>query len=309
MADSTLDSLLEATLAHSKVSSPQDALITAVHSTLLAADYSLLAVGDQDFAEGCSTTAFSVSSNSNPSLPDGWNSSQDVYTLQYRHETSKKLCLVKAILMDGQLLISATVTRNTSEVYTVALEMAKYVKDDTAFTTPSVFQNLLQLMSILSKEIEGKLSQTCSRQVSLSSGPPSAVPDRATRPHGEREDPLRIGPPRRPDRAADRDLNPLGPGPFRYGDTDRFPFISGGPSGGGMIFDPLRQEGGMGGGFGGGFGPSGPFPPSHPHGARYDPVFPVGPRPRPPGRGPGRGYGEPDPDHLPLPGGYDDMFS
>ncbi len=47
MADSTLDSLLEATLAHSKVSSPQDALITAVHSTLLAADYSLLAVGDQ----------------------------------------------------------------------------------------------------------------------------------------------------------------------------------------------------------------------------------------------------------------------
>lgn len=78
-----------------------------------------------------------------------------------------------------------------------------------------------------------------------------------------------------------------------------------------MIFDPLRQGGGMGGGFGGGFGPSGPFPPrlvgllkvlfcvntdfiqfSHPHGARYDPVFPVGPRPRPPGRGPGRGYGE-----------------
>ncbi len=43
----SLDSLLEATLAHSKVSSPQDALITAVHSSLLSAGYSLVAVGDK----------------------------------------------------------------------------------------------------------------------------------------------------------------------------------------------------------------------------------------------------------------------
>ncbi len=50
MAD-TLDSLLEATLANSGVTSPQDALLAAVHSTLLAAGYSLVAVGDQVLLE------------------------------------------------------------------------------------------------------------------------------------------------------------------------------------------------------------------------------------------------------------------
>ncbi len=50
-----------------------------------------------------------VVSNSNGSLPSGWNSSQDVYALQYRHDSTKNLCLVKAILMEGQLLVNAMV--------------------------------------------------------------------------------------------------------------------------------------------------------------------------------------------------------
>ena len=80
-----------------------------------------------------------------------------------------------------------------------------------------------------------------------------------------------------------------------------------------MIFDPLRQGGGI-----PGHGPLGPFPPryvcgevfipfvsvrcsdlwllcSHPRGARFDPVSPLGPRPmpHPPGRIPPRNRGPP----------------
>ena len=39
------------------------------------------------------------------------------------------------------------------------------------------------------------------------------------------------------------------------------PLGMGGPSGGGMIYDPLRQGGRMGGGIPG-FGPQGPYPPT-----------------------------------------------
>ncbi len=46
MAD-TLDSVLEATLANSSIACAQDALLAAVHSTLLTAGYSLVALGDQ----------------------------------------------------------------------------------------------------------------------------------------------------------------------------------------------------------------------------------------------------------------------
>ena len=46
MAES-LDSILEAVLANSSIGSPQDAVIAAVHSTLLSSGYSLVAIGDQ----------------------------------------------------------------------------------------------------------------------------------------------------------------------------------------------------------------------------------------------------------------------
>ncbi len=105
----------------------------------------------QDFGQDISSSAVS---NSSSCLPSGWNSSQDVYALQYRHDATKKACLVKAILMEGQLLVNAMVGElssiicskfsfdslevagNTSEVVTITVEMAKYVKDDTAFNSP-----------------------------------------------------------------------------------------------------------------------------------------------------------------------------
>lgn len=50
-----------------------------------------------------------VSTQVNAQLPDGWNASQDVCSLQYKHEATGQTCLVKAIPMAEQLLISAVV--------------------------------------------------------------------------------------------------------------------------------------------------------------------------------------------------------
>ena len=66
----------------------------------------------QNFGEGVATPSptSSPSSSSPYSLPVGWNSSQDVYSLQYHHPKQRKLCLVKMIVIDTQLLISAMVS-------------------------------------------------------------------------------------------------------------------------------------------------------------------------------------------------------
>ena len=51
-----------------------------------------------------------ISTRSQPQLPTGWNISQDVCSLQYRHSARQQVCLVKAIPMGAQLLISAVVS-------------------------------------------------------------------------------------------------------------------------------------------------------------------------------------------------------
>lgn len=50
-----------------------------------------------------------MSTPDHPELPSGWNTSQGVYSLQYRHQQTQNLCLVKAIPMGVQLLISVVV--------------------------------------------------------------------------------------------------------------------------------------------------------------------------------------------------------
>lgn len=51
-----------------------------------------------------------LSTPDRPGLPSGWNRVQDVYSLQYKHIHTKHMCLVKAIPMGVQLLISAVVS-------------------------------------------------------------------------------------------------------------------------------------------------------------------------------------------------------
>lgn len=44
---SSLDDLLERALAHSEATSPQDAVVVALHSTLLSSGFKCVAVGDE----------------------------------------------------------------------------------------------------------------------------------------------------------------------------------------------------------------------------------------------------------------------
>jgi hypothetical protein len=113
------------------------------------------------------------------------------------------------------------------------------------------------------------------------------------------DDPLRVGPPRRPNPAF-QDPS-FGADPFGYGGADLDP-LGGRMGGGGMVFDPPGLRGGRGGGM---------FP-----GPRFDPVHPHMPNPMAPGRGRGggpRGPGMPPGgryygDEMPPPGFNDDMF-
>lgn len=62
----------------------------------------------QGFGEGVKLD--DLSSPEKPELPPGWNSSQDVYALQYRHQATRQMCLVKAITMGETLLINVVVS-------------------------------------------------------------------------------------------------------------------------------------------------------------------------------------------------------
>eukprot|EP00731_Ephydatia_muelleri_P034747 Em0074g19a len=109
--------------------------------------------------QSCDKRQQPISAPGSPCLPEGWNSSSDVYALQYRHEKTGGTCLVKAIPIEGELLLNATVFKSAETVHTVSLATSKYVREEPGgqFNSPRVFQNLLQLMGLLNKNIVHKL--------------------------------------------------------------------------------------------------------------------------------------------------------
>eukprot|EP00731_Ephydatia_muelleri_P011088 Em0005g1674a len=286
----SLDSILENVLAGSGAKSASEALILALHSDLLAEGFVCVALGDD---QSCDKRQQPISAPGSPCLPEGWNSSSDVYALQYRHEKTGGTCLVKAIPIEGELLLNATVFKSAETVHTVSLATSKYVREEPGgqFNSPRVFQNLLQLMGLLNKNIVHKLETV------LTSHRDPHRPQQDTR---TQEDPL-IKEHHTAARTSGSEQGFLGP--YGYGDPDRFPMYGDPGHGGGMIFDPMREG-----------GRSRMVPPEfrppawNPPGARFDPIHPLdpyGPRPgRPHPRRPG-----PDPDHMRPPGYDDDMFS
>ena len=63
----------------------------------------------QDFEQANAESHAVISSATEPRLPPEWNNSQDVYALQYLHDETQQLCLVKAISLEDELLVSAVV--------------------------------------------------------------------------------------------------------------------------------------------------------------------------------------------------------
>eukprot|EP00123_Amoebidium_parasiticum_P020305 comp4708_c0_seq1/m.871 comp4708_c0_seq1/g.871 ORF comp4708_c0_seq1/g.871 comp4708_c0_seq1/m.871 type:complete len:272 (-) comp4708_c0_seq1:503-1318(-) len=233
-------------------------------------------------------------------LPVGWDSYSDVWTLCYRHPSTKDtVYTLKAVLMGSKLLVHVL---SGETVHSCEIDVGQCVVGG----------------KVAPSRVRAMVGPMLDKMDVRKEPKPADSDEKQKKPQPAHADPLRV-PPRRP---IDPLADPLAMGPGRagmvggpyggYGDTDRLPHFGGGfpvpgqmPGGGGMFMGP---PGGMGIGGRGGFGgeddiygmPRGAVPP----GARFDPFGPPDPRNPRNARG---GRGDPDPDHLPPPG-YGNMF-
>ncbi|XP_062520760.1 proteasome inhibitor PI31 subunit-like [Corticium candelabrum] len=227
-------------------------------------------------------------------FPDDWNASSDVYSLRYRHPTSSKKFLLKIVRLDDQLLLHLLEV-GSDQIETATVTTTDFVCSEDYSNMERCTKNRNEMTEIIKKELLANILTSSSE----SSKSCSQSEKRQTQSRLE-DDPLRIA----PHHHRSQFVNPyrdglLDPSPRGFGDADRMPFHSGS---GGMVMDPFRAGGGMGGRMPDYHDPRlprGAVPP----GARFDPFGP-------PGFGPGlHSYGpsRPDHDHM-KPPGFDDMY-
>ncbi|XP_059158279.1 proteasome inhibitor PI31 subunit-like [Physella acuta] len=213
-------------------------------------------------------------------LPEGWNSQEAIYALRYVDPTSNRTYLMKALAIEGSLILHLLRCFDEKTVSTTV--RSRDFVNDIHPSIASTFNNLSELNTQVTKDLYTKMVERPQRRSDSESS--QSHPTRSPL----LEDPRRgvsggagYHPPRQP-------IRPDYSDPFSVGRTDLDP-LSGG-FGGGMFMDPRNLTNP------GGFRPPG-FPPgSIPPGARFDPVGPPGVRP------------VPDPDHERPPDSYDDMF-
>lgn len=253
----------------SQLNGPEDALVSVFHWCMISNGFRCVGCGESEHHVQVAKTEI---------LPDGWNASQDVYTLHYQPEnTDNNTHLLKVVKADQNLLVHV-MRQHDNAVHTLTVDTRKYTSGQiTNFA--STYRSLKDLQQKFKKQL-------------LSSFTGQQSHSQMSRSAQERYDPL-------------REPDPLRAGPRRPNPNPNFgemtdPFAVGGadidPLGqgvGGMYMDPRR------------FGFPSPYPDGgHPRlprgavppGARFDPFGP-----------PGVHRGEPDNDEAPPPG-YDDMF-
>ncbi|GFR78915.1 proteasome inhibitor PI31 subunit-like [Elysia marginata] len=232
-------------------------------------------------------------------LPAGWNADSSIYTLRYVDPTSNRTYLMKALAMDGSLILHLVRCFDEKTVSTT-IQSRDYVTESRE-SVAMCYRALQVLNSQLDKELYRKLmdSRAGAARGSTSDTTTSTSARQPSRQDPPERSPLMVDPPRGPGFGGGIGYmpprNPLGPGsfdpdPFSIGGADLDPF----GRGGGMLMDPRNFPR-----LPGGFVPQPQpgFPPgSVPPGARFDPVGPPGVRP------------QPDPDHERRPSEYDDMF-
>ncbi|BFZ20951.1 hypothetical protein BsWGS_23990 [Bradybaena similaris] len=273
-----------------QIRSSDDAAIAAVHWNMVSNGLKCCGAGE--------TWPDRQSENytGSEALPADWNSDGSIYALRYVDPTSNRTYLMKALAMDGMLMLHLVRCFDEKSVSTT-IRSRDYVNEDRS-TVDKAFSNLNDLNSALVKELYVKMiNGSKDKSVTHSSSSSNTSGSRVD----NQRSPLMEDPRRGPGSGGLGYIptHPLRPdinNPFGVGRSDLDP-LSGG-MGGGMFMDP-RGFPGLG-GFrpGGAFGPTHPgFPPgSVPPGARFDPVGPAGVRP------------VPDPDHERPPDNYDDMF-
>ncbi|KAI0231071.1 Proteasome inhibitor PI31 subunit [Lamellibrachia satsuma] len=262
----------------SQLNGPEDALVCAFHWCMISNGFRCIGCGETEPCRTISKTEM---------LPEGWNASQDVYTLHYQPENSNgNTHLLKVVKADHTLLIHV-MRQHDNLVHNLTVDLNKYTTGeirDFAGTYCSL-KDLQQKFKIqLLASFTGQQMQQSRQQRERYD--PLREPD-PLRADPLRADPLRAGP-RHPN------SNPYfgeTSDPFAVGGADLDPL---GAGMGGMYMDPRR------------FGFPSVYPdaglPSQlprgavPPGARFDPFGP-----------PGVHRGEPDNDEAPPPG-YDDMF-
>lgn len=254
----------------------EDVLVLFVHWYFVKNGFKCLGLGDSKVIE-----ATEVGSEL---LPTGWNQGPN-YTLRYVKEG--KLYILMAIKSEGDLLLNLLrIEDHSVSNVQFPIDTVGELRGPLERLIPS-YENVL---TVLKRDFVEPVYSGSGREVSTQTVQPEA-PRRV-----EDDDPLRVGPPRRP-------VNPVVPGlprgdPFSIGRDDLNPF---GQGGGGMLFDPFGNRGGPNRPFPG-LGVPGRLPPGAvPPGARFDPFGPPDNEPPVPRAR------VPDADHMPPPG-YDDMF-
>ncbi|XP_021347237.1 proteasome inhibitor PI31 subunit-like [Mizuhopecten yessoensis] len=271
-----------------QLQSPQDAIITTLHWSLVSNGHKCIGLGEMTSDRDSQTEL----------LPTGWNENQDLYVLRYRREGEPStVYMLKVIRIDSDMLVNFMNVSNEC-VVTLNIRTRDFTTGDlTSFE--SAFQNLDVLCSQFKREIldavlkGGKKGGSTSSLTDTSRSSQEKRSQGRSRSYEEEYDPLRI--PSRHPHMQQRPPDWSDPGdPFSIGRADLDPL----GRGGGMRFDPFR-------GNRPGMRPDPnaglphPLPPGAiPPGARFDPFGPPG--------GPGQRPG-PDPDHE-LPPGYGDMF-
>nr|XP_002732286.1 PREDICTED: proteasome inhibitor PI31 subunit-like [Saccoglossus kowalevskii] len=275
----------------SQIVSANDAIVCYLHWCMIDNDFKCVGYG-----ENVPTNETDVKKSE--LLPRDWNTSQDCYTLRYQPNSNHDNYLLKAIPIDGTLLVHLMRLKD-EKVCNLSIDVNNYVNSQHLNNYESVFKNLDELHEKFETEIISDLRKQDSK---TSKGSSTLIDERLPgnqqgyRPYAN--DPLRAGPPRRPHAERQPEWGePNNPLDIGTGDLDPFH-----PGGTGMFMDPMRAGFPRGGipdpsaGIPGRL-PRGAVPP----GARFDPFGP-------PGHGPDSAYRSgPDPDHLPPPG-YDDMF-
>ncbi|KAK3611566.1 hypothetical protein CHS0354_018081 [Potamilus streckersoni] len=264
----------------SKLHSPQDSIICALHWTLVANGLKCIGLSEES-SSGCSPTEM---------LPDGWSDSQELYVFTYQSSKNGGIYIFKAITMDNNLL--AHLWRSGDDcVENISINIDDYASEDLS-SYSCALKKVDELCSRFEAEVIDQLKPVGNRGTGSPSKGKAKKSPAKEKDHSKSMEKNPLREPLRP-RPIQSQPNWADPShKFEIGLSDLDPL---GHGGGGMFFDPLRSDRSR-----VNMDPSSGLPQRLPRGAvppgaRFDPFGPSGTTPGP------------DPDHE-KPPGYDDMF-
>eukprot|EP00696_Hemimastix_kukwesjijk_P008951 gnl/Hemi2/21304_TR7069_c0_g1_i1.p1 gnl/Hemi2/21304_TR7069_c0_g1~~gnl/Hemi2/21304_TR7069_c0_g1_i1.p1 ORF type:complete len:338 (+),score=59.99 gnl/Hemi2/21304_TR7069_c0_g1_i1:56-1069(+) len=135
-----------------------DCLVAAVHGVFTREGFRCVGLGE---------SGDPVEPRPSNALPAGWNASQDIYALRYRHAESAMTFVLKLLPMAGRLLIHA-MGKEAGQVIQCELEVSKYVRPGVCYeASGQLFTNLGDLYSTIQRQVTNQLCPQTSTAKSL----------------------------------------------------------------------------------------------------------------------------------------------